>query len=456
MADTVKLQGWPLGVIGRYSNHLAWPENALSDGSNIELSNGGLRTRDGYLFHADQTHSSHPLPVGTVKVLQQIRFPTRQVTYLVAQVDTGTTNKLYYCTDNLLTTGAGEWMELFNLGAGAGTVSIAVLGDRAVFTEGINHPPLVWGGSVETDGSDWQTPKQVVLSWDDLNFHDATAAMTDPDATTTEGIGGLGADDGEGGYKGSIYICCDQAKVSGLYLNMGTVTTDCAPDFFYWDGDSWEELTVTDGTAGLTQDGVVSWTEVTIANSLIADIPGFWIKISPQALVATSATISEIRFQASCQNLAVIGDGLPDIPMACMWRDDSTGAVHEIAADVSDYTPATYQLLNDGNPDTSLAEAFTDSDWWYIGYPLQFNGIEIEVNGNFPNEATATLSGQYWDGDGWSYIGEMVDTTSESGVTLNHKGKLTWTMPSDWKMCRPLSAQYPLGYYVRLGFLVLS
>jgi hypothetical protein len=212
-------------------------------------------------------------------------------------------------------------------------------------------------------------------------------------------------------------------------------------------------LTVTDGTSGLIQDGVVTWTEVTISNTLIADIPGFWIKISPHAEVSAAATISEIRFKASCQELANIGDGQPDIPMACMWQDASVGAVHEIAADLSDYTSGTYQLLNDGNPDTSLAESFAEGDYWYIGYPTLFSGIEIEINGIYPNEATETIAVEYWDGDSWEDLSNIVDTTAESGVTLNHKGKISWSMPASgaWKMTRPLSFQYPLGYYVRLS-----
>jgi hypothetical protein len=363
---------------------------------------------------------------------------------------TGSTNKLYYCKADLQIDGDADWTELYDLGTGAGTVSIAVLNDRAVFTEGVNKPPLVWGGSIETDGSDWQTPKNVVLSWDDVNFHDATSSVTDPDTSTTEAIGDMGS--GTPTVVGAIYVCLDQAKCSGLYINMGTVSTDADCQWQYWNGSEWHGLaSVTDGTSDLTQDGVVTFTEVTISNSLVADIPGFWIRIAPQTTTAAAATISEIRFKAPCQNLQTIGDGLPDIPMACMWQDVSVGAVHEIAADVSDYTPATYQLLNDGNPDTSLAAPFAEADYWYIGYPLQFSAVEIEVNGNYPNTNAETIKVYYWNGSGWVSMSNVVDSTAESGACLNHKGKISWTMPTTWKMCRPISHQYPLGYYVRLS-----
>lgn len=451
MNNTIQLFGFQKGVLGKYSNHLAWPTDALADGSNVELSNGGLESRRGYLFHSDQTNPSSKLPAGTVKVLQQVRFPTRGSTFLIAQVDTGTANKLYYCKADLQIDGDASWTELYDMGSGAGTVSSAVLGDRVIFTEGVNKPPLVWGGSVETDGSDWQTPKNVVLSWDDLNYHDATNALTDPDGTTVEAIGGMGTGDPP---VGAIYVCLDQAKCSGLYINMGTVSTDASPSWQYWDGTAWTDLSnVTDGTAGLTQDGIVTFDEVTLVSTLVADLPGFWIRIAPITETASGATIAEIRFKAPCQILQNLGDGLPDIPMACMWRDNSIGSVHEIAPDLSDYTPNTYQLLNDGNPDTSLAEPFESyNDHWYIGYVLQFSAVEIEINGNYPNENTETMVVEYWNGTDWATISGLVDGTDESGVPLNHKGKITWTMPTDWKMCRPLSHQYPLGYYISISF----
>ncbi len=57
-------------------------ENALADGENVDVADGALRTRPG-----TSLMSSGSLPAGEVMALANVRFPTNEVSYLVAQVD---------------------------------------------------------------------------------------------------------------------------------------------------------------------------------------------------------------------------------------------------------------------------------------------------------------------------------------------------------------------------------
>ena len=97
----IRLFDFSGGIQDASENPLAYPENALTDGRNSVVSNKALTTRLGYSIL-----SSGSLPSGDVKFLGQFYFPTTQKTYLVAQVETGTGNKLYACKDQLPTTTA--------------------------------------------------------------------------------------------------------------------------------------------------------------------------------------------------------------------------------------------------------------------------------------------------------------------------------------------------------------
>ncbi len=72
---------WSGGIQDRRKNPLAFPPNALMAGENVELVDGGLKTRGGV-----SVTSSDSLPAGEVMALSQVRFPSNEVSYLVAQV----------------------------------------------------------------------------------------------------------------------------------------------------------------------------------------------------------------------------------------------------------------------------------------------------------------------------------------------------------------------------------
>lgn len=77
---TINFFDWTGGITDRRKNPLAFPINALMAGENVELVDGGLSTRSGMSIV-----SAGSLPAGDILALRQVRFPTNEVSYLVAQ-----------------------------------------------------------------------------------------------------------------------------------------------------------------------------------------------------------------------------------------------------------------------------------------------------------------------------------------------------------------------------------
>ena len=78
---TINLFNWTGGIVGRRRNPLRFMESALAAGENVDVADGALRTRPG-----TSLMSSGSLPAGEVMALENVRFPTNEVSYLVAQV----------------------------------------------------------------------------------------------------------------------------------------------------------------------------------------------------------------------------------------------------------------------------------------------------------------------------------------------------------------------------------
>jgi hypothetical protein len=124
------------------------------------------------------------------------------------------TSRLWASNDRLPTTTA-TFTEIYDLGD-ADRVSFAVLNDRVVITEGKAAPPLVWGGCMEDDASDWMYPKAVLVSQDGSNFYDISAQVLDKDVDNAAGIGGISS-------TGFIAVCTDMPIVEGFFFEMETV-----------------------------------------------------------------------------------------------------------------------------------------------------------------------------------------------------------------------------------------
>ena len=77
----VKLFDFSGGYIDRRTNPLDYPQNGISAGEDVSIQNKGVRTRPGTTMTSDGS-----LPAGEVQVSQQVRFPSNEKKYVIAQV----------------------------------------------------------------------------------------------------------------------------------------------------------------------------------------------------------------------------------------------------------------------------------------------------------------------------------------------------------------------------------
>lgn len=446
---TVNLFEWTGGIRNKRQNPLLFPENALMDGEDVDLVDGRLRTRRGVSYA-----SSGSLPSGAVQVLAQVRLPTSEASYVLAQVDDATGGKLY-ASPSPLPTSSGEFTEIFDLGSGAGPVSIASLNDRVVITEGKNRAPLVFPGCMAESGDDWAVPKAVIVSYDSgANWHDISAFVCDKDHATA-------ADLGEFPCSGFIAICTDVPKVSAFAFDVGTPNSNpvsMAIEGYsgVWNaGGEWLDGTESGG-ASFAQSGccpLFGGVPFHAVYHSIFEVPGFWYRLrfaggSSGDALSSGVSLRRVLFKAPCQELQVIGDGQPDVPLGFVYYDTSAASAKDWTVQVSDSTIPSVARLNDGA--VSGATGMGPGDFIYVGYLTRFSAIEITPSNDNANTNSAALWGQYWNGTWWASL-SLNDGTAVSGDTFATKGRISWSVPSDWQQVRPIERGFPRGYWIRFG-----
>lgn len=419
------------GIVNRRENPLSYPPNCLLDGENFEVSDKWLRTRPGHVGASDAIEAS-----GVVTSLHQVYFPTNEVSYLIAQVDVSTTSSKLWVSSTSLPSTSVTWSELYDLGAGADVVSVAVLNDRAVITEGKNKAPLVFLGGIATDGSDWAVPKNALVAETSTDLRDLSDTVCDSDSATSSGLSAFTS-------TGKIYLCFDVPTTTGIYIGVATANTATATMTVekYVSG-SWTAVTKTDNTSSggksLAQSGTVTWSATATDYSTISEVSGYWIRLSWNFSSTGNVDISRILFDAPCQALANIGSGVPDNPLGFVVFDASGNGWADWTIEVMDNSYESFGLLN----------AFENGDYIYVGCLTPFHAILIKPGYEYCNTQTSTLAATYWNGTTWTSL-TIADTTSASGKTLNQPGMVTWSVPTTWKENTPLPDVTPLGYWVR-------
>jgi len=287
--QVVNLFDWTGGIRDKRQNPLAFPSNALMSGENVDLVDGGLKTRQGTEYHTGPDNG-FGISGADIEVayLRQVRFPTNESSYLLAQAAHSGENDLYASYDQLpVSGGSGAWNRIYELGSGAGVVSVAPLNDRAVITEGEKNPPLVFAGCMDPSGADWAVPKAALITFDSgLHWHDITSQVCDKDPDTYADIGAMDPD------TGWIAICTDMSGVSGFYFEMESGNTQTPESLGVegysgsWGyGSGWIDHTNVLGVTGtVMHDGGVFSADYHVVNS----VPGYWFRVKPTN--GTSAT----------------------------------------------------------------------------------------------------------------------------------------------------------------------
>lgn len=428
------------GIQSANANPLAWPNGAIWDGRNFIIKNRGLVTRKGFKEVYD---FATDLPIIW---LRQIFFPSYNQSYFLTQyryVSGETTyDKLAYSVDSLpadpLTM---SWLGDFS--STAPYLDVDTLGDRCLFVApGVRS--LVFSGGTTSDGSDWPVPKQVMAQWDSSNYTDISSEMCDSDDSTFFVVGS--------GTTRTILVCSEFPTLLGLYIDVGEPNTSTATStIYYWDGSSWQATGWTDytATAGktLAQSGKISGSAQTSSAQTIAQVPGYWFKISLSSGVDATTILLRTRICAPTQYLQNISDGIEDISCGVMHYINASKSMNDLTISLSDYM-TTSVALNDGNVDTPTG--WTASDYVYIGYPSRFNKLNVELAPNLNNLVSATLSAEYYKRGTWTSL-SITDGTAVSGKTMAKSGAITFNAPSndDWSRVT-IGDPAPVCYWIRL------
>jgi hypothetical protein len=404
----------------------------------------------GILFDCIEIDASgDPEPVtDRVEFLTQVRFPTLSSKYLIAQVTHPTNGSRIYVSDTELPSEAVTFNEIYDLGTGAGVISVAALNDRAVITEGFAKPPLVFLGCQQADGSDWAVPKQALATVNGTDYYDMTSELCDPDVDTTADFGAFPS-------TGYLYLCFDVPTTEGIYFSVGTpnaVTTSATVERFT--SGAWTGIGVTDNTASagkpLAVSGTITWAACDTDYQEIAELAGFWLRIRWGATLSAGTTLARALFSAPCQPLQSIGSGTPDHPLSFIYHDVSEASEKDWTVEVSDEDSLTSARLSTKGTGGETVVPMGSGDAIYIAGLTRFNAIRMVPAKDNNNANAAVLSVQYWNGSAWTTVSGLSDGTSSGGKTFRQTGKISWTLPTNWKQSRGLNRAYPMGYWVRL------
>lgn len=115
------------------------------------------------------------------------------------------------------------WTKIWDYTSEPGKMSIAVLGDRAIITDGQADPPLVFMGCMQATQVDWAYPKNVMVSQDGFNYYDITSYVCDQDSDTVAEVGGVRD-------WGRLLVTTDVPTIEGFYIEVGTPNTGNSTD----------------------------------------------------------------------------------------------------------------------------------------------------------------------------------------------------------------------------------
>ena len=201
--------------------------------------------------------------------------------------------------------------------------------------------------------------------------------------------------------------------------------------------DDWTDGTVVDGIPW-AQSGKIEGSEVTLDYATISNVPGFFLKITTQG-TSSGTTLSRLLYKAPCQPLQNIGDGQPNTPNGFIYWNSAGNSTQDYTSEVSDNTISNF---------SSALVPMQPEDYLYVGFYLQFDTIEMTPF-TTNNTASSVLTMEYWNGSTWAAVDIVDGTTGGTTITLSAKGKITWTLPADWKQNIPFDAFLSRAYWVR-------
>lgn len=206
-----------------------------------------------------------------------------------------------------------------------------------------------------------------------------------------------------------------------------------------WTGSSWSDLSVADGTSGLSSTGSVTFSS-TAATSKPKYLEGnllYWYQF---AISGGGATVYHVTVDSPVQNVVNIWDGSEVAVGSCQKWNGTT---------YDDYTDES----NDEDPLTPVVlDSLGTAHYLLVGFTSPAQGLVLNIAAGKGNASAATMTVSYWDGSSWSAATSMNDGTLQGTASLAKTGVVTWEeIDLGQEFITQIADEVPL-YFYKLSF----
>ena len=246
--------------------------------------------------------------------------------------------------------------------------------------------------------------------------------------------------------------------LQGVKFYVGTANgTAATATAFQWTGAAWASLAVTDGTLmggkTLAITGEISFPSTVSTAKLKALKRGvaYYYQFVFTGVDAAT-TIYYCTLDAPMQTITDLWDGSGRQTLQCFkyttsYTDYTTNIAPSTSANPRAYVstdPTTYAQIG----------GLTSSQYIYCGFAERLMGFIISLpDATYVNGVANTIiSVDYWTGAAWNSVGVLDDSTSTSGISLNHTGLVTWNgVTENYEFETSVANNFQL-YYYRIHF----
>ncbi|MBA7556809.1 hypothetical protein ES705_49529 [subsurface metagenome] len=151
------------------------------------------------------------------------------------------------------------------------------------------------------------------------------------------------------------------------------------------------------------------------------DAPADMIKRLTPAIALADAEAIVAAEQSHNKNVPIASEGGVQLLINGAVADDGGVEANE-TTEARDATPDDMTLLPD------IVGGLAVGDAYNFGFTRTWGRLWLNVT--TPGEGNYALAHEYWDGDSWELLADLVDDTSE--FTIAGLNKMTWTIPGIW------------------------
>ena len=216
--------------------------------------------------------------------------------------------------------------------------------------------------------------------------------------------------------------------IQGFSVEMARDNEASTIDFVKtWNGTSWQSLSFTDATAGLSADGKISFShtkDISKPKYLNRQLL-YWYQFK---LAGGDCDIANLTLDYGWQKAIDLWDG---IHRACAkFKIYKTSVFTDKTLDVNIETP--YGVTGDYTYAADIG-GLLPGDYIDIGFEEQTCAIDIhlfEAVAGYVNTQAATIDIAYWNGDAFISVASLNDETEASGACFAQSRAVSWMPPA--------------------------